>query len=194
MIKELLCVSMEVKCQHWSMTTMLHELVNVRQGDNKTMVVHCKRFKNVVDVVEGQWGELHPEKVAKNESDCNDNTKRQTVTDKCNRKFLACVFVHGANGKLHKNCIGELNNMCLSGSDRCPKSVEAAMTHMSHCMDQNRGDKAVDRMQLMQKTMKCWSCQEEGHKADECLNHEKEQPESELKAAEVKWHAQLHIP
>ena len=93
-------------------------------------------------------------------------------------------------GKLCKNCVGELNNMCLSGSDRCPKSVEAAMTHMSHCMDQNRGDKLVDKIQLMQqKTVKCWSCEEEGHKANECLNREKkEQPESKLKAAKIEWH------
>ena len=63
------------------------------------------------------------------------------------------------------------------------------MTHMSHCMDQNHGDKLVDGIQLMQKkTTKCWSCQEEGHKANECPNRKKkEQPEGKLKAAKVKW-------
>ena len=100
-----------------------------------------------------------------------------------------CVYAR-ANRKLYKNCIGELNNMHLSGSDRYPKSVEAAMTHMSHCMDQNRGDESVDKIQLMQrKTVKCWLCEEEGHKASECPNREKkEQPESKLKATKVKWH------
>ena len=137
MTKELSCVSTEVKCQCWSMMTMLSESVNARQGDNKTMAVHCKRFKNVVDVVEGQWGESHSEKVAKNELDYGDETKCQAVTDGCNEKFLTCVFMHRANRKSHKNCIGELNNVCLSGSDRCPKSVEAVVTHMSHHMDQN---------------------------------------------------------
>ena len=78
----------------------------------------------MVDVVEGQWGESHPEKVGKNESDHNDNEKRQMVMDKCNGKFLACVFMHGANRKLHKNCSSELNNVHLSGSDRCPKLTE----------------------------------------------------------------------
>ena len=111
MIKELSHMSTEVNCQCWSMTTMLHESVNARQGDNETMAAHCKRFKNVVDVVEGQWGESHPEKVAENESDHNDDAKRQAVMDGCNGKFLACVFVHGANRKSHKNCIGKLNNM-----------------------------------------------------------------------------------
>ena len=90
----------------------------------------------MVDVIEGQWGKSHPEKVAKNKLDCSDETKWQAVTDGCNEKFLVWMFMHGANRKLCKNCIGELNDMCLSGSDRCWKSAEAAMTHMSHCMDQ----------------------------------------------------------
>ena len=69
------------------------------------------------------------------------------------------------------------------------------MTCMSHHIDQNRGDKSVDKIQLMQqKTVKCWLCEEEGHKANECPNREKkEQPENELKAAKVKWHVQLLI-
>ena len=40
-------------------------------------------------------GRVTPEKVAKNELDYNDNDKHQTVIDKCNGKFLACVFMHG---------------------------------------------------------------------------------------------------
>ena len=51
--KELLHVSTEVKCQHWSMIAMLSKLMNMRQGDNKTMVVHHKRFVDAVDVTEG---------------------------------------------------------------------------------------------------------------------------------------------
>ena len=42
MTKELLCMSTEVRHQHWSVTTMLNELVNARQGDNGTMAVHHK--------------------------------------------------------------------------------------------------------------------------------------------------------
>ena len=63
------------------------------------------------------------------------------------------------------------------------------MTHMLHCMDKNCGDKSGKEIQLMQnKTIKCWPCQEESHKANECPNHEKnEKLESELAKAKVKW-------
>ena len=194
-IKELSYVSTEVKYQYWSMTTMLYKLMNTRQGENETMAAYYKRFKNVVDIVEGQWGELYPEKVAKDDSDYSDDAKRQAVIDGCNGKLLACVFMHGANRKSHKSCIGELNNMYLSGSDRCPKSVEAAMTYMSHYVDQNRGDKSVEKFQLMQnRTVTCWLCNEEGHKAHKCpTRKKKEQTEvkPKLEAAQIKWHSTL---
>ena len=42
---------------------MSSELVNVCQAENETMVVHHKRFKNVVNVMKGQWGESHSRKL-----------------------------------------------------------------------------------------------------------------------------------
>ena len=50
---------------------MLNEPVNVHQGDNKTMAVHHERFKNVVHIAEGQWGESHPTKIAENNGKCS---------------------------------------------------------------------------------------------------------------------------
>ena len=98
-------------------------------------------------------------------NNCGDETKCQAVVDNCNRKFLACLFMHGVNEKLHKKCINELNNVCLSGSDWCPKLAEAAMTCMLHHMEKNHGDESREGIQLMQNTtIECWLCQEEGHK------------------------------
>ena len=120
-------------------------------------------------------GESHTQrKLHRTKKDCGDNTKCQAVTDECNKKFLACLFMHGVNGKSHENCVNELNNMHLSGGDWHPKSAEAAMTHMSLHMDENRVDEAGEGIQLMQnKTIKCWPHQEEGQKMNECPNHEK---------------------
>ena len=101
-------MSTEVKCQRWSVTTMLSELANMHQGDNKRMVVHCEKFVNAVDVMEGQWGESHPQKVAKKESDCDDNTKCEAVTDKCNRKFLACLKCDGQKSTVKQTVTKEV--------------------------------------------------------------------------------------
>ena len=95
----------------------------------------------------------------------------------------------GANNKSYKKCIYELNNMHLSGNDRYPKSVEAAMTYMSHYMDKNQNDKSGNGIQLMQqKTIKCWLCQEDGHKANECPKKvPKETPKSKINDAKIHW-------
>ena len=42
MTKELSHVSTEVKHQHWTVTEMLSESVNVHKGNNKTMASHSK--------------------------------------------------------------------------------------------------------------------------------------------------------
>ena len=47
---------------------------------------------------------------------------------KCNERFLACLFVRRVNNKSQMHCINELNNVFLSGSDQCPKSVDTVMT------------------------------------------------------------------
>ena len=68
----------EVKSQHQSMMTMLWKLMNTCKGDTETMVGHHKQFMNAVDVVQGQWGESHPEKLEKVELGHNNekNIKR----------------------------------------------------------------------------------------------------------------------
>ena len=114
------------------------------------------------------------------------------VTDKCNGKFLACLFVHGANGQSDRKCINKLNDVHLSGNDQHPKSAEVAMNHMSHFMHKNHSDELGVQL-IQKKTTKCWSCNEEGHKENKCLKQEKskEQPKSKHKEAKVHWCKQL---
>ena len=79
----------------------------------------------------------------------------------------ACLFLYGANGKHCGKCIDELNDAHSSGSNNCPKSTEEAMTHLSHCMDQN--DKGNNRMMsLVQAEVECYFCHKKGHIATNC--------------------------
>ena len=174
LIKELSHQTTEVKYQYWTLTTLLWRLMNMRQGENETMAAHYKRFKNMIEIVEGQWGKLYPDKIAAEEADYDVKSKKADVISKCNAQMLACMFMHGANKKLYKKCIIELNNMYLSGNDRYPKSIEAAMTYMSHYADDTRADKPEEGIQLMQsRKITCWLCQGEGHKANECPKRKK---------------------
>ena len=90
------------------------------------MVKFHKQFENVIDAVEGQWGESHPMKLAQQNNKCNG--KKDEIEQKCWRQFMACSFSHGANRKCCSKCVEESNDMCPSGSDTCPKLIEKVMT------------------------------------------------------------------
>ena len=119
LIKELSHQTTEVKYQYWTLTTLLWRLMNMRQGENETMAAYHKRFKNMIEIVEGQWGKLYPDKIAAEEADYNVKDKKADVISKCNAQMLACMFMHGANKKLYKKCINELNNMYQSRKITC---------------------------------------------------------------------------
>ena len=68
----------------------------------KQWQVITSKFMNAVDIVQGQWGKSHPERLAKEDEDHGDRNEHQEV-DKCNEKFSACLFMDRANKKLHKN-------------------------------------------------------------------------------------------
>ena len=75
--------------------------------------------------------------------------------------------MNGANRKHHGKCINELNNVHLSRSNNHPKLAEEAMTHLSHCVDQN--DKGNNQMMsLVQAKVECYYCHEKGHIATNC--------------------------
>ena len=118
----------------------------------------------MIDVVEGQWRESHPTKVAQQNRKCND--EKDEVDQKCQRQFMACLFLHSTNCENCSKCIEELNDMCLSGSDNHPKSIEEAMTHLSHCMD-NASEQRVG-MSFVQMDVECCCCHEHGHIAANC--------------------------
>ena len=95
--------------------------------------------------------------------------------------FSVCIFARCE--KHHGECIDELNDAHLSGQNNHPKSAEEAMTHLSHCVDQN--DKGSSRMMsLAQTDVECYHCHEKGHIATNC-------PKSLAKKAEKKSEKQL---
>ena len=166
-IKELTYSTTEVRYEYWSVAMGLGKLSNVRQADGETIPSYYKRFRNVVEIIECQWGDMYPMKLAMKESGYDDKSKRDDIVQKCRNKTLACLFLNGANRKYYSKCIDELNNAYLSGHNNYPKSAEEAMTYLSYYMDQN--DKGSNRMMsLAQTEVECYYCHEKGHYATDC--------------------------
>ena len=54
---------------------------------------------------------------------------------KSRNKFLACMFMDGANKTKYGKCIADLSNSYLSKNDKYPKTVATALTYLSHFSD-----------------------------------------------------------
>ena len=76
-IKELTYSTTEVRYEYWTLVTSLGKLANMRQSEGETVPSYYKRFKNVVDIVESQWGDIHPIKLVMKETDYTDDSKKR---------------------------------------------------------------------------------------------------------------------
>jgi hypothetical protein len=78
-----------------------------------------------------------------------NDTDKKTSRD----KFITCVFLAGVDTKKCGRLKTELNNVYVAGQDKYPKTVESAVTMLSHYMN----DKKVhmideDKGQMDQKS------------------------------------------
>ena len=166
-IKELTYSTTEVRYEYWSLAMSLGKLANVRQSEGETIPSYYKRFRNIVEIMEGQWGDIYPMKLAANKAGYDDRLTRNDIVLKCRNEMLASLFLNGANRKYYSKCIDELNNTDLSGQNNYPKSTEEAMTYLSYYLDQN--DKNSNRMMSFAQTeVECYYCHEKGHIATNC--------------------------
>ena len=94
-IKESSHSTTEVQCEFWSPMANLNKLISAQQFEGETIPSHCKQFKNVVEIVEGQWGDFCLIKTVKMDDEHDDDTKRSSF------------FKNGANWKCHGKCVDE---------------------------------------------------------------------------------------
>lgn len=177
-IKELSHSTINVHCSHWTMSAALKKALSAKQNDTETITACCKRFINLIKIAEVQWGQLVPTKLAELEADCEDSSKQAAVQEKTRKKFLTCVFMAGAS-KRHHQSIRESNNMHPLGQNDCPTSIKAAVTHLSHCMDEkdknctgNHND-GLKETGFTQKQIPCCDRQKPGHNAPDCPDEKK---------------------
>ena len=97
--------------------TLVHswrKLATMQQGSKEPTAKYYKRLRVAADVLIGQWGEFVPSKLVKG------GLTKEEVQD----RFLARIFLIGADPKRFGSLIEELNNTYISGTDRYPKTLE----------------------------------------------------------------------
>ena len=68
----------------------MFEMMTFKQNNREPMLKFHERFKNMVDAIEGQWGESHPTKVAENNGKCSG--EKTKLEQKCCGHFWHVHF------------------------------------------------------------------------------------------------------
>jgi hypothetical protein len=155
-----------VQYGYWTKCQTARRVLAMRLQDNEPLAEYYKRFTSCVDVAESQWGTLVPTAAATNET--NEKISRD--------KFITCVFLAGVDTKKYGRLKTKLNNAYVAGQNNYPKTVESAVTMLSHYMndkgvhvtDEDKGQATLTSFMQKHKNVTCYRCGKKGHYANKC--------------------------
>jgi hypothetical protein len=165
-LKELTFKTHKVQYGYRTICQTVRRVLTMRQQDNEPLAEYYKRFTSCVDVVEFQWGTLWPIAAATNEK--NEKTWRD--------KFITCVFLAGVDTKKCERLKTKLNNAHVAGQNNYLKTVESAVTMLSHYMndkgvhvtDEGKGQETLTSFMQKHQNVRCYKCGKKGHYANKC--------------------------
>jgi hypothetical protein len=106
-----------------------------------------------------------------------DGAAMNETNEKTSRdKFITCFFLAGVDTKKYGRLKAELNNAYVAGQNNYPKTVESAVTMLSHYMnnkdvhviDEYKGQAALTSFMQKHKNVACYKCGKKGHYANKC--------------------------
>jgi hypothetical protein len=103
------------------LTQSLRKLSTIQQGQKESTAKYHERFRIAGEVLVGHWGEFYPPALVKN------GLTRQETQD----RFLARIFLMGADKSRFGQLIEDLSNDYASGIDRYPKTLESTLKLLS---------------------------------------------------------------
>jgi hypothetical protein len=108
------------------------------------------------------------------------------ATDETNEKmsrdkFMTCVSIAGVDTKKYGRLKTELNSAYVAGQNNYPKTVESAVTMLSHYMndkgvhvtdEDKKGQATLTSFMQKYKNVTCYKCGKKGHYANKCPNED----------------------
>ena len=111
MLKYMAFSTAGVQHPYWTLQLVLKRLAAINQGPNESVANYHRRFLAITEVIEAQWGQFCPTKLA----DADGAAKAR-------ESMLSMIFLAGADKERYGNLKMELNNSYLAEKDNYPTS------------------------------------------------------------------------
>jgi hypothetical protein len=116
----------------WMLQEVLKCFMAINQGPMESVDNYSKRFEAIVKVVEAQWGDFVPLKLAGSGATAANKKEARG-------KFLSRLMLSGVDKKCYLKLIEDLNNNYLAGKDNYPLDLDSTVTLLSHYQDHQSG-------------------------------------------------------
>ena len=169
-------------------------LYKFTQGQHTTDALYYEQFKSLVEVIEHYQGEIghHPKLILQELSNNTgedwtdpeqavgdrsmDPTTLATATEGARQKYLACLFLNGADKSRYESLVDGVNNNYVKGLDTFPKTLQDAFALLTETRCRKITKSTIEGSSFAQgqgggggHAPACWGCNEEGIVLSECI-------------------------
>ena len=163
-IRNIALENAEIQFEHWAAAQALKRLAMVNQHGDEDLPQFYKRWTNARDVAELQWGPLYPTKLVTQtqvedgeeiDGESGETRPKYRIvdnSDEVRNQFQACLYLAGVHHGTHGTVTEELCHQYLNKQNNYPKTVEDAMTMLSHRLDTAKARKTKKDKEKTTKT------------------------------------------
>jgi Zinc knuckle len=163
----------------WVAQDNLRKLVTINQGSRESVEKYYIRFKNATEVLQTQWGILHPDNLTE-----GDGIKSNESKIKAREDVYIMMFLEGSDKHRFGKLLSDIRNSYVSGNkDAYPTSLTATVTLLGSvdaASNKTNPGKVIPEMTTSSfvqtnSKMKCFKCGKKGHSKQNCPSRDHQQ-------------------
>ena len=152
-------------------------LIETVQGETEGINNYVKRFKEVVDLLETQFGPLVPEVHLKTQQAYQSATTpeaKQKVAESVQEQLLSYLLIKNSKAKVSKELLKSLGNTFAMTDDKYPKTIDKAITVLTNYQtignknNNAQGNQPDGATFMQQQQQGCFNCGRPGCWKNSC--------------------------
>ena len=169
LIKNISYEASDLKDPSMQAASVWRTLAAIQQYDREHLVDYYNRFKAALDMADRAYGTIMPDALAKQDGEYLTKTDEVELREK--NKFLAALFIGGADKGMFGDMLDTLERDFSLKAKKYPASVDEALQVLTVHSDTKakRKKKAPGDSSFAQtRQNKCWRCKQVGHTKANC--------------------------